>query len=392
MLNTNRIQSLRKMQEPLLTVYIETGTNDASKHAPAPSCLAWLKKEANSILGGLAQTERDAFLGQLHRVEEFLHKRHAQEKSLVIFAGARDWEVIPLQVGVEPELRWGKPAVTQLLWLVAEHRPYCIVVVDRGGARFHGYRLGELWPLQEMKFDVDISQWKKEDLGHVARPGIKQTYGMQRDVFEHRMDAQFRRLYRQAAAQAIRLFRQGRFSAIFVVGPDRPAVSIASQFPAEIREEAVVIKKDLGKFEPRQLLESIEPEVKKWVRNHETAEVKDLLDSGQKAVVGIDETLVQLQKGKVRTLMIARGFDARLRLCGNCGWIDSSADPVCPVCRGARSVVALRDVLPDLISYADAELDVINGDAAGKFKEAGGMGGWLRQFKQRQLTRAAASA
>jgi hypothetical protein len=384
MLDTQRFQSLYKLPLPLLTAYVRIRPDDASKHSPVPSCVTWLKKEANSIARKLSPNECGLFREQLNRVTDFLQDRNSHEKSLVIFAGPNAWETVPLDVEVGDELHWGKPAVPQLLWLAAEHRHYCVVVVDRSGARFFAYRLGKISPLQETKFDVDISQWKKKDLGHVARPSIRKTHGSQREVFDHRMDAQYKRLIREAADQAIDLCRKKQYSAVFLAGPERLIAPMATYLPAELHRRVTLIHKDLGKLESQGILQHVEPEIEKWEREHELALVNELLGSERGAILGIDETLAQLQKQRIRTLVLSRDLDARLRRCANCGWTDSSADPVCPVCRGERSLVALRDVLPDLAAASEAAIEVVNGEAAQKLKEAGGMGAWLRQPKVNQ--------
>jgi len=392
MLNGGRLQSLSRLPQPLLTAYLNIASPEASHHTPVPPYLTWLKKEANSIADKLPANERGLFREQLHRAEEFLHDRTPAEKSLVIVAGPKTWETVPLQLEISNELHWAKPALSQLLWLVAEHRPYCIVVVDRGGARFFGYRLGEMTLLREMKFDVDFSQWKKEDLGHVARPGIQTTHGSQRDVFDHRMDAQYKRLCRETAEEAIHLRQKGRFAAVFLVGSQRLIAPIAAEFPREQQQRLRLIKKDLGKFEPHELQEHIEPEIDEWERAHETLLVNELLSSERGAVVGIDETLAQLQKRKIRTLVVFRDLDARLHRCANCGWINSSADPACSVCRGERYVVTLREVLPELAAASEADVEVVSDKAATRLKDAGGIGAWLHQPKQSARGHAVARA
>lgn len=392
MLNEGRLQSLSRLPQPLLTAYLNTASAEASRHAPVPSYLAWLKKEAHSIVDNLPPNERGLFREQLHRVEEFLQDRTPAEKSLVIFAGPQTWETVSLQAEISNELHWAKHALSQLLWLAAEHRPYCILVVDRGGARFFGYRLREMTLLRETKFDVDISQWKKEDLGHVARPGIQKTYGSQRDVFDHRMDAQYKRLCRETAEEAIRLREKERFAAVFLVGSQRLIAPIAAEFPRELQQRVRLIKKDLGTFEPHELQEHVEPEIDEWEREHETMLVNELLRSERGVVVGIDETLAQLQKRKIRTLVVFRDLNARLHRCTECGWTDSSADLACSVCRGDRYVVTLREVLPDLAAASEADVEVVSDKAAMRLKKAGGIGAWLRQPKQSERSHAVARA
>jgi len=43
-------------------------------------------------------------------------------------------------------------------------------------------------------FDVDISQWKKKDLGHFAGERVRKTRGPQPEVFEDRLEAQYAKL------------------------------------------------------------------------------------------------------------------------------------------------------------------------------------------------------
>jgi len=392
MLNTKSVVGLSRLPAPLLTAYLKTGPVNHSLHPPVPSYLAWLKKEANAIAESLPPNECDLFRQQLRRLEEFLHDRTSREKSMVIFAGPQVWETVALQAEVINELRWGNPAITQLLWLVAEHKPYFVVVVDRSGAQFLSYRLGEFSRLLEFKFDVDISQWKKKDRAHVARPGIRETHGAQRDVFDHRMDAQYRRFCREVAQQAIQLCRREQFSAVFLVGPERLATPIAGRFPEDLCRRVVCIRKDLGKIDSGRLEEHIEPEIAAWEAQHELALVNGLLGLDRGAVVGIDEALRELQKGRIRALVLCRDLDARLSRCKGCGYIASSAGPVCSECGGERSPVALRDVLPELAAASEIDLEVVSGDAAVKLKEAGGMGAWLRQPKPSRLAPALARA
>ena len=392
MLNTKRVVGLSKLPAPLLSAYLKTGPDDHSLHPLVPSYLAWLKKEANAIADNLPAGECDLFRQQLRHLEEFLHDRTPRERSIVVFAGPQTWEMVALQAEVANELHWGNPAIAPLLWLVAEHKPYFFVVVDRSGAQFLSYRLGEISRLLETKFDVDISQWKKKDRAHVARPGIRETHGAQRDVFDHRMDAQYRRLCREVADQAIQLCRMEQFSAVFLVGPERLATHVAGRFPEDLYRRVVCVRKDLNKVGSGRLEEHLEPEIDAWEREHEMALVNGLLGLEHGAVLGIDETLSELQKGKIRALVLCRGLDARLSRCKSCGHIASSADPVCSACGGGQSPVSLRDVLPQLADTLKTDLEVVSGLAAVKLKEAGGMGAWLRQPKPSRLAPALARA
>lgn len=376
------IEEISRLSGPVLTAFLNTQPAEPARHLPVPASITWLKEAAKSLEPNLAAAEQVLFREQLNRIEEFLRDRHPHEKSVAVFAGRNAWQFVPLQVAVNNDLRWGAPAVSQLLWLVDEHRPHCIVVVDRTGARFFRYQLRELLELEEKKFTIDISQWKMKDLGHVTGQRVHKTRGSQRDAFDHRVEAQYERLCRQAAHQAGAICAREKLQAIFLVGKDHLIELIEKDFPKELRHRVTLIKEDLGRSSVHELQNRLEPEIEKWEGQHEKALVDSLLISERGTVIEAEEALAKLQQGKVRLLVVARDFNPNLRQCMVCGWTDRSADPACPKCGATRRLAALQDVLPGLARKHNVDLEVVSGSAEKRLREAGGMGGWLRTTKQ----------
>src|SRR5437870_3992005 len=382
MLTGSGIEEISRLSGPVLTAYLNIQPAERARHMPVPASITWLKEAAKSLEPSLAAAEQVLSREQLNRIEEFLRDRHPHEKSVAVFAGRNAWQFVPLQVAVNNDLRWGAPAVSQLLWLVDEHRPHCIVVVDRTGARFLRYQLRELLELEEKKFTIDISQWKMKDLGHVTGQRVHKTRGSQRDAFDHRVEAQYERLCRQAAQQAGAIYARERLQAIFLVGKDHLIELIEKDFPKELRHRVTLIKEDLGRSSVHELQNRLEPEIEKWEGQHEKALVDSLLISKRGTVIEAEEALAKLQQGKVRLLVLARDFNPNLRQCMVCGWTDRSADPACPKCGASRRLAALQDVLPGLARKYNVDLEVVSGSADKRLREAGGMGGWLRTTKQ----------
>src|SRR5437870_1370925 len=382
MLTGSGIEEISRLSGPVLTAYLNTQPAERARHMPVPASITGLKEAAKSLEPSLAAAEQVLSREQLNRIEEFLRDRHPHEKSVAVFAGRNAWQFVPLQVAVNNDLRWGAPAVSQLLWLVDEHRPHCIVVVDRTGARFLRYQLRELLELEEKKFTIDISQWKMKDLGHVTGQRVHKTRGSQRDAFDHRVEAQYERLCRQAAQQAGAIYARERLQAIFLVGKDHLIELIEKDFPKELRHRVTLIKEDLGRSSVHELQNRLEPEIEKWEGQHEKALVDSLLISKRGTVIEAEEALAKLQQGKVRLLVLARDFNPNLRQCMVCGWTDRSADPACPKCGASRRLAALQDVLPGLARKYNVDLEVVSGSADKRLREAGGMGGWLRTTKQ----------
>jgi peptide subunit release factor 1 (eRF1) len=126
-------------------------------------------------------------------------------------------------------------------------------------------------------------------------------------------------------------------------------------------------------------------------RERETALVDDLLASERGVSIGIDDTLAQLQQGRIRRLAVVKGLNGDLHQCLRCGQADRTADQVCPACGGERRPVTLRQLLPGLARRQRVSLDVVSGEAARRLQDAGGMGAWLRELERKEYSSAAPS-
>ncbi len=380
MLEAKRIQSLPEMREPVLTVYLNTNPGDRRNQGSPPGYLIWLKSRARLIGERVQLREQRDLQDQLKRVESFLRTNRPSSRGLALFAGPATWEEIPLHVDVEDELHWGRPSLTQLMWLLDEHQPYGVVLVDRSGARFFRFWLGEAEEQAEERFDVDISEWREKSLVAPARPGVQRTRGSQRDVFQQRLEAQFDRLYREVTNRIGRWIAKERLRPVLIAGPGEIVESIWNGLPAAARGQAATIKSDLSDLGPADLQARIAPDLTRWKRAHELETVTRLVngESRRRVALGMDETLRHLQEGKIRSLVVARGLGGRIRQCAACGWTDRSADRTCVVCGGERHAVALRAALPELARRFSVHVEVVSGEATRKLREVDGMAGWLR--------------
>jgi Bacterial archaeo-eukaryotic release factor family 10 len=382
MIRVQQLQEITALSAPILSAYLNTKAENASRHPQEQSCVAWFRKEPISVSRSLLPRDAEQFERQAERIERFLSQRRPEEKALAIFAGRENWTVLPLQASVENELRWGKPAVGQLYQLMRKHQPSCVVVMDHHAARFFMYSLGELTLLEEKTFDVDISQWKKKDLGHFMGEQTRKTRGSNRDVFEHRLGAQYARLCGEAAERAAALCEQHSLTDIFLVGPDRLSGLIKAKIPQTLAELVFVITEDLGNFSPEDVRRRLEPLMDNYKRRQQIAAVTYLFGADHGAVTNVDETLTQLQNGALRTLVLAENFDLEVHQCLKCGRANRSADPACAACGAPRRKVALCEILPALLTAHDTKLEIVIGDAAQMLARAGGMCGWLRRAKR----------
>lgn len=385
MLNSNELRHLSQLTPPVLTAYLDINAVQPSARGLGPVYLPWLKKRAAAVTSDVRSSEQDLFKAQLAKIEDFLLSRKPRERGLVILAGPSTWELVPMERPVENELDWGKPALSQLFWLSAEDKSHCLVVLDRAGARFFHYSLGKISDLGKLAFSIDTSQWKKKDLGHFTGQRVVKTRGSQRDTFRHRIDAQFARLGREAAERTKNLCEIAQYSAVFLIGSSRMTKPIQAEFPEQFQPPVAVIDEDFGKFSLPALQKRLGPKIAEWEGKRQLDLFNNLLTDESGAVVGLDETLDLLQKGKLRKLVVGRELNEIVRECTDCGWMDRSADPVCPRCGRERIAVSLRDALPELLWRTETDVEVAAGEAERKLNESGRMGGWLRGHTQSEL-------
>lgn len=379
MLTMDRLEELSRMNPPLVTAYIYANPSEASQHSLTPACVAWLKTEGRAIANRLPAEEQETFLKQLSRVEEFLRDRVPHERSLAIFAGPNAWEAIPLQIEVQNEIHWGKPGLGQLLWILGEHKTYGVLVVDHTGAKFFQYWHGELTQQKEKRFEVDVSEWKRKDAGKVE--GVKNSRGTQRDAFEKRVDNRYAHLCIETAQEAAAFYAEKKLAALFLCGPDRLINTVERKLPKSVKQAVVAFDRDLAHLSVPELLKHLEPHIEAWERKHE-AELVAAVTSGEGATVaGMDKTLAQLQRGKVRTLVVARGLNPVLHRCAECGRTEGSGNSLCPGCGGERRDIRFEEMLSELMGRQGLQIEVVSDGAADLLKRAEGMAAWLGRAK-----------
>jgi len=208
--------------------------------------------------------------------------------------------------------------------------------------------------------------------------------GTNRDVFEHHVSADYAHYYRQIAERIERWCAAEHLQSVFVVGLSEIAKAIWKELPEALQEKAIPVDKDLGWVSRAELQQRLEPIVVGHKRERDVALVDDLLGDSRGVVVGIDDTLVQLQKGTIRNVVVVKGLDANLRRCSECLWADRTSDPLCPACGRERYAVTLRQLLPELARRYNISLEVVSGEAARRLQQAGGIGGWFREFERKE--------
>jgi hypothetical protein len=383
MIAANQIQTLTNLEEPVVSLFLNTENPNPSRHPRVAADVSWLRKNKAALEQSFTVHEAKEFEKVFARVEEFLEGRHPQEKALAIFAGQDSWTVLSLETAVQHEIHWGKPAVGQLVRLLGEHSRYGVVAVDRNTARFFEFYLGEFTSLSEKQFEVDESQWKRTDVGHIATETMRKGHGPDRDLYDHRLDAQYERLWQDTAVHAALLVKQHGLAGIFLVGPERLVSSIHKHLAADAAAIHVVnVFEDLGQFAPKDIRRRIEPLIAEYENNARLAEVRELLAANAGSVIDPDEALARLQTGTIDTLFVAENHELHLRECAACLTVSREGGPVCAQCGGQRMDAAMTEALARIALAKGTALSFVSGEAGELLIKAGGMAGRLRQHQR----------
>jgi hypothetical protein len=68
MTSANQLQEIAAWPPPILSLYLNTRTQNASRHPQVQACLAWFEKEAVSISRSVLPRDAEQFARQVRRI------------------------------------------------------------------------------------------------------------------------------------------------------------------------------------------------------------------------------------------------------------------------------------------------------------------------------------
>ena len=381
MIDTLEFAALVQLPKPLLTVYLNTNPGLPSNCRSIPGYVAWLKTEAKALLARAGESKSSLLYSQVQRVERYLEEQRPAHTGMVIFAGPSAWQVVPLRVEPSNELHWGKPHLWQLSSITERYRPACAVALDLSGARFYACTFDGLTQFAEQEFKIDASQWKEKERAHMAKQGTRMPHGAQRDLYEHRVEGEYVHLLHEVAKTIAAYCEDHSIDQIYLLGTDRLTTQVQQAMPHRLRELATRIA-HVSSSEPAHKTQArIEARIQECEAHRKERIIEEMLNQTRGIVTGVDQTLKQLQRGLLASLMLVDGLNPVLHQCENCGLVTASALPRCSNCDAMQSATTLHEALPALLIRHGCRMELIAGRAANRLQTAGGMGGRLRKLR-----------
>lgn len=267
-----------------------------------------IKKQVRSLL-----KENGVLSADASAIELYLDLTFGWDKpGLAIFSCASDeyFRVYPSAVAFRNRVRIGnKPHVKPLVHLLDHYAHYGVIVVDRVGARFFEYHLGEM---QETDGTMGDDVRKLKTGGGSARSGgASSATGQRGGQGDRREQEVAQRNLREAAAASQQFFAGKPIRRLFLGGTAENVAQFRELLSKQLQSRIAgtfAIDMTAGEHEVRtrslELLERANAErEQKLVNKMITAAAK-----GGNAVVGLSATLQTVSEGRVQILVISDGY------------------------------------------------------------------------------------
>jgi peptide subunit release factor 1 (eRF1) len=296
MIKQEQLQELLSYKgDKVLSLYLDTDCATESKET--------IKLQVRGMIKEMKLSQEKG----AEAIEKYLdHSYDWSQPGLAIFTSAdgtffRDY---PTAVSFRNRLRLGnKPYVKPLAHLMDHYAHYGVIMVDRVGARFFEYHLGELQS-SEGYMGEDVQKLKKG--GGSSAVGVRGGSGGAR----HEEEVVQRNL-RESAAAASNFFANKPIRRLFLGGTAETVGQFSDLLPKQLQSclaGTFAMDMNAGEHEVRQatldlLAKANNEREQKLVQAMVTTYAK-----GGNAVVGLDDTLQAISEKRVQSLIISDGF------------------------------------------------------------------------------------
>lgn len=320
MLSDQALQELLDYEstKPVLSIYLNTEINQDA-----------YKLTLRSMLKGIEMPEDEQ--AALRYIE---HEYARQGLSVAIFSCAEEdfFRAYPLSVTVHSRVHVAeKPYVRPLANLLDAYGAYGVALVDKQGARFFYFHLGQLIEQEGMLGEEEVRQGKGTSSSSHGRRSYEDAGLSNQDT------TAAKRNFKEAAESAIAFFEKKKVRRILLGGTDENIAQFQHALPKTWQSLIV------GSFpiemtaNHQAILEEALKVGSKAEEKREAELVQQMITSAAKdaeGVVGLQSTLPATREGRVRTLLVDENYHAPGYRCESCGHLAAEAEDACPFCGG----------------------------------------------------------
>lgn len=266
-------------------------------------------------------------------------------RGLVIFSRQAEgiWYVYSLAVPVRSGVTIARrPYISPLVELDGFYGRYVVAVVDRHGAKFTFFQMGEL---------IDQKIVEGEDVHHTRKGRGSSVHGMRGGApLSGRREAEHvQRNLREVAAE-LSSFCQKHHPRRLLLAGSEPTVAqfqeILSSPLNEIFAGTLGLDMEASEAEMREHAFNLLRELEEERHERVVDAVITSAAKGQNGVVGLDQTLSVANEGRVQVLLVERNYHQPGYRCNGCGYLTTQRMEKCVFCGGSFSEI------PDAVEAA----------------------------------------
>jgi peptide chain release factor subunit 1 len=359
-------------ESAVLSLYLDTDQSDAVNLERGFGIV--FKNMLRDIELQTDKNKRQELKDDAEVVLRFLDDYRDIKRALVVFCDASEgflW-IRELAAKVPNILRWlDRPYVRPLLELIDEQERYGVILADRSKARLFTIFLGEIEEHKEAFAQADVKHIKTSGTDH-----LRSQMNIQRKA-----DLHARWHLKEVSKTMARLALQHSFDRLILGGPVEATSELMGLLPKTLRARVVTkVALPVAANTGRVLAETlkIEAEVE---RKREVDLVESLITAArkkEKAVLGLEETLLALQEVRVWQLVYADGFHTSGGQCTSCEALSSSDRGPCGYCgKPVRAINDFIQIAVERVMDLDGKIEQVRGPAAERLNEVGGLGAVL---------------
>jgi peptide subunit release factor 1 (eRF1) len=373
MISTQEIQRLIQRESngrEILSLFLDMSVNSDNKRTHN----IFLSKEKAAFAELQSDRERHHRepLGELFsRIERWIDEDYdPMNHGVAIYAEVGgDWfEAFQFPAPVQNRLQiLPDPVIGPLTQIVGGHPRYGIIIVDREHLRLVSVHMG--------KIDEDY----KVEPDAIPTPHDVQAGGYSQKDYQSRKAEETRHFFKDFVEEIGRFDQRRRPEAYVLLGTTENTRNFREFLPKSIIERIVHDAHVPPAATGPELVRHLQPVFDELALRDQAAAVDMLqqrVSQAHFATSGIQDTLVQLQEGKVERLMVSRDLEREGVQCMQCSFYLARRDGPCPYCGGElRDGVDLVESMIRIAANQAARVDFVTGD---NMKDLNGVGALLK--------------
>lgn len=311
---------LEQDESHVLSLYLQVDPALQENQAATPAWMIYAKNALRDIRASVGDEQRDLWASIEDRVTQYLDGMTVNSKGLVLIVGS-DF-VYDYTLPVRPAenlVKFGKPIVGPLLWLMDEYERYLVVLVDQEEAHFLSTYLGEIGREEAMASDRFTFDFREKTLNpRAGMPGAGSiTQGSNRDEFDDQMDEWIARFHRDVAQRISELMEKLDAKRVVIGGNEKTAHAVKGYLPQPVADAVVGILGIPFHESDAEVMARVLPLALDYERQKEGELVDFMIDqakAGGRGALGIKDVELALAMQRVQTLVVSWPTDDLNRL------------------------------------------------------------------------------